>query len=507
VSGSPVLELRGISKQFGRLLANDDISLTLNEGELLALLGENGAGKTTLMNILFGHYTADSGAVLAFGRELPPGSPGAAIAAGIGMVHQHFALATNLTSLDNIMLGTEPLTRLTTDRAGARRKIAALSDKFGLHIEPDARIADLSIGERQRVEILKPLYRGVQILILDEPTAVLTPIESEQLFTTLRLMARQGLSLIFISHKLAEVLRTADRIAILRSGRFVAERLPAETNRAELAELMVGRRIARPRREPQKLGDPLLQAIGLEVTERGRKVLTKISFTLRAGEILAIVGVAGNGQGALGRLLSGLAWPSAGAFEVYGDTARATPRKLIASGVGRVPEDRHALGVVGEMAIWENAIVERVRTREFSHLSFVKRAAATRFAAALIERFDVRGAAPTTQARLLSGGNMQKLILGRSLMYAPRILIANQPTRGLDEGAISAVHSEILAARKAGAGVILISEDLEEVLEIADRVQAIYKGRLSPSIAIEAADARRIGLMMAGVSEGIESAA
>ncbi len=505
---TPVLELRHIRKQFGLLLANDDVSMALGKGELLALLGENGAGKTTLMNILFGHYAADHGTVLAFGRELPPGSPSASIAAGIGMVHQHFALAANLTVLDNIMIGTEALSRLITDRTTARAKIAALSRRFGLEVDPDAKIGDLSIGERQRVEILKPLYRAVKILILDEPTAVLTPMKSEQLFSTLRLMAREGLSLIFISHKLAEVLRAADRIVVMRAGRIVAERLPAHTNRAELAELMIGRRIAHPRREPQSLGPAVLAAHAVDVRERGRKALTSIDFTLRAGEILAIVGVAGNGQGALGRLLTGLAWPSYGELAIYGESiSRATPKGLVTSGVGRVPEDRNALGIIGDMSIWENAVIERVRTPQFSRFWFVRKRAAVGFAAELIKRFDVRGAAPSTQARLLSGGNMQKLILGRSLMYAPRILIANQPTRGLDEGAISAVHIEILSAKKNGAGVILISEDLEEVLAIADRVQAIYRGRLSASIAINAADAQRLGLMMAGVWEGADSAA
>jgi ABC-type uncharacterized transport system ATPase subunit len=508
LNATVVLELRNIRKQFGQLLANDNISMSLNQGELLALLGENGAGKTTLMNIVFGHYTADSGRVFAFGKELPPGSPSAAIAAGIGMVHQHFALAANLTVLDNIILGTEPLSRLTSDRSSARAKIAALSNKFGLIVDPDARVADLSIGERQRVEILKPLYRGVKILILDEPTAVLTPIESEQLFATLRLMAREGLSLIFISHKLAEVLRTADRIVVLRAGKLVAQRLPIATDRAELAELMVGHRIARPRREPQPLGATVLEARFVDVMERGRKGLSSINFTLKAGEVLAIVGVAGNGQGALGRLLTGLAWPSGGEFEVFGAmVSHIMPKSLVAANVGRVPEDRLTLGVVGEMSIWENAIIERLRSSEFSRYGFVRKKAAVNFAAHLIARFDVRDATPSTQARLLSGGNMQKLILGRSLMYAPRILIANQPTRGLDEGAISAVHAEILSTKKAGAGVVLISEDLEEVLEIADRVQAIYKGSLSASIAIEAADARRLGLMMAGVWDGVENAA
>jgi ABC-type uncharacterized transport system ATPase subunit len=494
-----VLSLEGVTKRFGALLANDAVTLTLRRGELLALLGENGAGKTTLMNILFGHYVADSGRVLAFGEELPPGKPRAAIKAGIGMVHQHFALAANLTVLENIIAGTQSLGRLRSDRGAARARLVKIAGRFGLDIDPDARVGDLSVGERQRVEILKALYRDARILILDEPTAVLTHQEAGKLYAALRVMAQQGLSLIFISHKLHEVLAAADRIVVLRGGKVVAERRAADTSRNELAELMIGRRVTRPAREPQASGDIAMRAARVDVLVGGAKRLSEITFELHAGETLGIIGVAGNGQSTLVELVCGLVGATAGSFEIFGrPITEIGPRHFVALGVSRIPDDRNASGAIGEMTIWENAILERVRSPRFSLAGFVRRGNARTFARTLIERFDVRGGRPDTPIRMLSGGNMQKLILGRNLDTTPRILIAAQPTRGLDEGAVAAVHAEILAARRAGAAVMLISEDLDEVIELADRVQAIVKGRLSPPIAALQADPRRLGLMMAG---------
>ena len=480
---SPVLELDGVTKRFGPLVANEDVSLSLGQGEILALLGENGAGKTTLMNILFGHYTADAGEVRVFGAPLPPGRPRAAIEAGVGMVHQHFTLAGNLTVLENVTIGAEPLSRLMSSTAPARRRLRALSERFGLAVDPDARVGDLSVGERQRVEILKALYREAKILILDEPTAVLARPEAERLFETLRGMTAEGLSLIFISHKLHEVMAASDRVVVLRRGRVVAERRTAQTSAPELAELMVGRRVARPVREAQAPGAPVCIASAVTVTREGRDLLDEADFTVHAGEILGIVGVAGNGQATLGRLLSGLARPTRGRILLGDeDLGRMTPADCVSAGVGRIPEDRHAQGVVGEMTVWENATLERLSDPAFSARGFVRRGAARAYAAELIRRFDIRGAAPDTRARLLSGGNMQKLILGRNLAQGPRLILANQPTRGLDEGAVAAVHAELLAARGGGAAVLLISEDLDEVLGLADRIQAIVKGRLSRPI-------------------------
>lgn len=496
------LELKGITKSFGTLTANADISLVLHQGEVLALLGENGAGKTTLMNILFGHYMADAGSASVFGKELPPGSPRAAIAAGVGMVHQHFTLATNLTVLENIMIGTESLAAWRSNRDAARAKLVSIAGKFGLIVDPDARISELSIGERQRVEILKALYRDARILILDEPTAVLTQIEAERLFSILRGMAKEGLSLVFISHKLGEVMQAADRVVVLRGGRVVAERNTAQTNRGELAELMVGRRVSRPVRQASKPGAVVLSAQAIDVVEDGRTRLDGVSFEVRAGEILGIIGVAGNGQAALGNLCAGLAPPARGQIKLDNQPLEnASAKALVTAGVGRIPEDRLSEGVAGEMSVWENAVLERVREPRYSRHGLVDRGAARAYAAELIERFDIRGATPETRTRLLSGGNMQKLILGRNLAASPRLLIANQPTRGLDEGAIAAIHQELLEARKNGVGILLISEDLDEVAALADRVQAIYKGRLSPPVSTDEIDAKAIGLMMAGMWE------
>lgn len=503
-----VLELSNITKRFGALTANDDVTLTLGQGEILALLGENGAGKTTLMNILFGHYAADAGSVRVFGQELPSGKPRAAIEAGVGMVHQHFTLAGNLTVLENIMLGSESLLRANSARSAARRKLMQIADRFGLPVSPDAKVSQLSVGERQRVEILKALYREARILILDEPTAVLARPEAQRLFETLRDMTKEGLSLIFISHKLHEVMAASDRVAVLRGGQMVAERTTSRTSADELAELMVGRKVERPVRHDHQIGAPVLIAKKVRVEEAGETRLDDLSFTVHEGEILGIVGVSGNGQAALGALLSGLSTPVSGALTLAGqEVGPLGPRGMIKAGAGRVPEDRHAEGAVGELAVWENAVLERLRTPDFSRYGFVRQAACKSYAAELIRRFDIRGATPDTRTRLLSGGNMQKLILGRCLSIGPRFVLANQPTRGLDEGAIAAVHGELLAARAEGAAILLISEELEEAVALSDRIQAIVKGRLSRPVAAQDADARKLGLMMAGVWKEDEDAA
>lgn len=497
-----VLELIGITKRFGPLTANQNVTFNLKQGEVLAILGENGAGKTTLMNIIFGHYEADEGEVKVNGVVLPRGKPRAAIDSGVGMVHQHFTLAGNLTVLENIIIGSEPLWRIDSQRANALRKIRELSQKFGLPVDASALVADLSVGERQRVEILKALYRNSRILILDEPTAVLAQPEAEQLFRTLRNMTAGGLSVIFISHKLHEVMGASDRVVVLRGGKVVAERLTQKTTTAELAELMVGRSVVRPRREPHTVGKPVLVARDLSVRVQHGAGLNGVDFDVHEGEILGIVGVSGNGQAALGRVLSGLSHPQNGSITLDGlDISRLRPRELIRGGMGRIPEDRQAEGAIGDLAIWENAVLERLEDKAFSHFGFVKRDAAYRFTEGLIRRFDIRGATPGTLTRQLSGGNMQKLILARNLANGPRFILANQPTRGLDEGAIAAVHAELLAARSAGAAILLISEDLDEAVALSDRLQAIVKGRLSAPISAGDADSRSLGLMMTGVWE------
>ncbi|UVC11639.1 ABC transporter ATP-binding protein [Rhizobium sp. TH2] len=494
---TPVLEISGVSKRFGDNLANNDISMSLAKGEIVALLGENGAGKTTLMSILFGHYVPDAGRVLVDGEELPPGRPRAAIGAGVGMVHQHFSLAPNLTVLENVMTGTEKLWKLGSGTAAARRKLTGIAERFGLKVDPDARLGDLSVGEQQRVEILKALYNDARILILDEPTAVLTNIEAERLFATLKEMARQGLSLIFISHKLHEVMAAADRIVVLRGGKVVAERKAAETSKAELAELMVGHRVTRPVREPSTPGAVVLEAADVCLRIDGVERLKNVSFQLREGEVLGIIGISGNGQAPLAQLLSGTLARSSGDLMLYGHPiGNLGVAEVVEAGIGRIPEDRNGEGAIGEMAIWENVVLERLAA--YSKNGLVDRRAGMAFARDIIDQFDVRGGNPASRTRLLSGGNMQKLILGRNLSQRPRILIAAQPARGLDEGAVAAVHARILEARRQGTAVLLISEDLDEVISLADRIQAIVGGRLSPPVDAEHADARRLGLMMSG---------
>ncbi|MCC1480455.1 ABC transporter ATP-binding protein [Roseibaca sp. Y0-43] len=494
-----VLELDGITKRFGATLANDDISLHLERGEIVALLGENGAGKTTLMSILFGHYTADAGTVRVHGQTLPPGKSRAAIKAGVGMVHQHFALAGNLTVLENVMTGTEPLWRLRSDRAAARDRLAKLADRFGLPVDPDARIADLSVGECQRVEILKALYNEASVLILDEPTAVLTTQQAEQLFATLRDMAAKGLSIIFISHKLNEVMAASDRVVVLRGGRIVAERATRDTSKEELAELMVGHKVERPKRPPARPGAVLLEADDLHLSGRGGAPLNGVSFRLRAGETLGIIGVSGNGQTTLAGLVSGLYPPDQGALRIKGASLpRHDVPHAIAAGIGRIPEDRHAEGVLGDMETWENVILERLWSPDYARHGIIRRGAARAATERLLKDYDVRGARVNSRVRLLSGGNMQKLILGRVLEAGPSILIAAQPSRGLDEGAIAGVHRRLIEARDRGAGVLLISEDLDEVIALSDRIRAIAGGRLSPAIPAARANAQLLGLMMAG---------
>jgi simple sugar transport system ATP-binding protein len=531
-AATPALRLRGITKRFGSLVANDAISLDLAHGEVLALLGENGAGKSTLVSILFGHYVADAGSITVNGHALPPGQPRAALAAGIGMVHQHFTLADNLSVLDNVMLGTESLWQPFSRRAAARQCLLDEGARFGLQVNPDAKVASLSVGERQRVEILKALVSfgtkvGARILILDEPTAVLTPQESESLFATLAQMVAQGLSIVFISHKLDEVLRVSHRIAVLRAGRLVATLPAAGASKAQLAEAMVGRSVAPARRTAP------LQAGAVVCALRGAQVGTRlrgVNLEVRAGEVVAVAGVSGNGQATLADVLCGECALDAGTLQVAGHTLPALPRAFVDAGVARVPEDRHAVGVVGDMALWENAVLERYHQRSFSRHGFMRRGAAVAQAAGLVERFDVRGtdaAGVHTTTRRLSGGNMQKLILGRVLGAvagqtastgagagtsagagkAPPLIVANQPTWGLDIGAVAYVHQQLLDAAAAGSAVLVISEDLDEVFALADRVAVMHQGHLGAALPTAQWTLARIGLAMAGADAPVPAPA
>ncbi len=503
----PVLRLSGITKRFGRLTANDAISFELNRGEVIALLGENGAGKTTLMNILFGHYVADEGSIEALGQTLPPGDPKAALAAGIGMVHQHFTLADNMTVLENITLGTQSLWRPRLYRASARTRIAKLAADFGLAVNPDARVGALSVGERQRVEILKALYRDARVLILDEPTAVLTPAETEALFSTLKMLVANGLSIIFISHKLGEVMAVSDRVLVLRSGRLTGERTTAETTRAELATLMVGREVQLPPIVDVPFGGRavVLEAISTAGKSSGAP-LVRASLTLKNGEILGIAGVSGNGQTALAAVLSGSEPPTEGNIVLAGEAhAPWSPLEALGLGIGRIPEDRHAIGTIGDMTVTENMILESYRSPRFCRHGFLDWRAARAFAEEVIADYEVKCPSPEARIRLLSGGNMQKLILGRVLDPKPRIIIANQPTRGLDVGAVAYVHTRLIAARDRGAAVLLISEDLEEIMALCDRIAVISKGQISTVSKRGERTIGEIGQLMAGHVEVLPS--
>ena len=499
------LRLDGITKRFGALTANDAVSVSLNEGEVVALLGENGAGKTTLMNILFGQYTADSGTVCVFGRTLPSGNPRAALDAGVGMVHQHFTLADNLTVQENITLGTEPLMQLRADRQGARRRIMELSAKYHLEVSPDARISTLTVGERQRVEILKALYRDVRILILDEPTAVLTPQEADDLFSTLRLAVADGLSIIFISHKLHEVMAIADRVIVLRHGKVTGGVETKNTDKTALAAMMMGTQAQAPKVATSTPGPALLNLDDVSTPDQGNAPgLKSVSLALKAGQIVGLAGVSGNGQAALAAVVGGMSKPTIGALTLNGEGQKNwTPRIAVQSGIARIPEDRHKTGTIADFDLTENAILERYTAAGFSKTGWLNWRSARDFADAIIAKYDVRCPGPDTPIRLLSGGNMQKLILGRALEADPQVILANQPVRGLDIGSVNYVHGQLLAARDRGAAVLLISEDLDEIIALSDVIHVIADGRLSPGFDRGQMTPAQLGLWMAG--QGFES--
>ncbi|WP_298973308.1 ABC transporter ATP-binding protein [uncultured Roseobacter sp.] len=502
-----VLRLNDITKRFGKLIANDAVSLTLHRGEVVALLGENGAGKTTLMNILFGQYTADQGAVEVFGQTLPPGNPRAALDAGVGMVHQHFTLAGNMTVQENITLGVQPLFSLRSGTQTARKRIVELSERFQLKVNPDARVGSLTVGERQRVEILKALYRDVKILILDEPTAVLTPQETEDLFATLRQAIANGLSIIFISHKLHEVMAISDRVVVLRHGKLVGEVNTKDTDPKAMSAMMMGTSATPPDIVPAQPGGVLLQLDRVSTADIGNAPgLKSISLALKAGQITGLAGVSGNGQAALADLVGGMQAPDAGTLTVNGDTPTSwTPREAVAKGIARIPEDRHKTGTIADFDLTENAILERYNSSDFSASGWLNWRSARDYANGIIEKYDVRCPGADTRIRLLSGGNMQKLILGRVLEAGPQIILANQPVRGLDIGAVNYVHSQLLAARDAGAAVLLISEDLDEIITLSDVIHVISEGRLSPGFTRGEMTPPELGIWMAG--HGFEEAA
>jgi ABC-type uncharacterized transport system ATPase subunit len=482
VEAAPVLELRGITKQFPGVLANDHIDFDLRRGEVHALLGENGAGKSTLMSILYGLYTADSGQILMNGKPVTISSPKHAIELGIGMVHQHFMLIPVMTVTENIVLAQEPRHGgVLLDYDAASKRVRELSESFGLAVNPNARISAITVGQQQRVEILKALYRGAEILILDEPTAVLTPQEAQELFQIVNELKAQGKSIVFISHKLNEVLEIADRISVLRRGKLV-ETIPREgATEAGLARSMVGREVLlRVEKKPAQPGDPLLQIEEVVVRDdRGLEAVRGVSFDVRAGEIVGIAGVDGNGQTELIDALTGLRHSASGSIRIGGEELnRATAREALDAGMGHIPEDRQRRGLVLDFNLAENLVLHDYGREPFSRLGWINPRNWFRWARGLLQEFDVRGGGPTTRGGSLSGGNQQKVVIAREVARNPSVLIAAQPTRGLDVGAIEFVHRRLVEQRDAGKAVLLVSLELEEILSLSDRILVLYEGRI-----------------------------
>jgi len=501
-AAAPLLEARGIVKRFRAVVANDAVDFTLRAGEVHALVGENGAGKTTLMNVCYGLERPDAGVVYVRGRPVALRRPADALRLGIGMVHQHFMLVPVFTVLENVVLGVEPHGPAgALDRRAARARLRALGERHALPVDPDARVEDLAVGQQQRVEILKALYRDARTLILDEPTAVLTPREVDDLFAVLRGLAASGAGIVFITHKLSEALAVADRITVLRRGRVVATVRPGDTDAAGLAALMVGRAVAlAPTKPPADPGPPVLQVESLSVRDaRGLLAVDGVSFAVRAGEVLGIAGVQGNGQTELVEALAGLrplvggtiAWPGVAA-------SRPTPRAIRAGGTAYVPEDRQRDGLVLSFSVADNLVLCAYDAAPFARWGQRDAAAIAAHARALIAAFDVRAPSPATPVARLSGGNQQKVILARELSGRVRLVLANQPTRGLDVGSVEGVHQRLLALRAAGAAVLLVSTDLDELRALADRIAVLYRGRLVATLPAATAAPEHLGLLMAG---------
>ena len=500
----PAVAMRGITKRFPGVVANDRVDFEAAAGEVHALLGENGAGKSTLSNILTGLYHPDEGELRLHGEQVAFGSPRDALAAGVGMVHQHFRLVETFTVAENVVLGDQRgVGRSFLVHPGAiEERVAELGGRYGLAIDPRARIWQLSVGEQQRVEILKALYRDARILILDEPTAVLTPQEAEALFATLRAMAAEGRTVIFISHKLHEVLAVADRITVLRGGRSLGTVPAATSTIRSLAALMVGR-------ELEAAGRVAGRAPGTEAVlalegvcadgDRGTPAVKDVSLTVHAGEILGIAGVAGNGQRELAEVITGLRPPTAGHVRAGArELGTGDPRDAIEAGVAHVPEDRLHTAVAPSLAISANVVLKSYRRREVSRGPLLRLGAMRDRAVELMRRYDGKAPGPSTPARRLSGGNLQKVVLAREFTAEPRVLVTASPTRGLDVGAIETVHAYLRGAAAEGVGVLLISEDLDELLALADRIAVMYEGQVVGEVEADGADVAEIGLLMAG---------
>lgn len=501
-----LLEMQQICKAFSGVYANDHVDLTVEKGEIHALLGENGAGKTTLMNILFGIYTADSGNILWKGQEVRFVSPKDAIATGIGMVQQHFSLVRKMTVLDNIILNLRD-NRFVLDRKQARQRVCTLAEKYGLTVDPDAQVGNLSVGEQQRVEILKALYRDVELLILDEPTGVLTPQETAQFFEVLRALQKEGYGIIIITHRMSEIMAISDRVTILRDGKKVAELVTAETQPDELSRHMIGRELNEsydvdtPPGEEKLLS---LEGVSLPRKKKGHP-LHNITLELRRGEILGVAGVEGNGQKELAEIITGIQHPSQGNVVLDGvEISRENVRQRYERGVVYISDDRLNDSLVTDMDLTENLMLRDYRRPPFSHKGLLNRKAMLQAAREKIQRYQVRSSGTSgeaTPARLLSGGNQQKLIVAREISDRAQVVVASQPIRGLDIGATEFVRDRLVEQRNAGKGVLLISADLEEIMALSDRIAVLFGGRVVGVLTRQEATVERIGLLMGGVTE------
>ncbi|HEY2494772.1 MAG TPA: ABC transporter ATP-binding protein [Paenibacillus sp.] len=498
----PVVELKQITKRFPGIVANDSISLKLHKGEIHALLGENGAGKSTLMNILFGLYQPDEGSIELNGETVVIDSPNKAIAIGIGMVHQHFKLVQPFTVTENIILGKEPKKLgVHVDYKTAVAKIKKLSDQYGLKVNPNAKIQDISVGMQQRVEILKTLYRGADILIFDEPTAVLTPQEITELMIIMRRLVDEGKSIILITHKLKEIMQISDTVTIIRRGKVIDSVKTADTNPNILAELMVGRSVSfKVDKKSASPGAPVLTVKDLKMKNKDNiSVLNGLTMEVKAGEILGLAGVDGNGQSELIEALTGLKKVDSGTIMMMGtEITNGKPRQITESGVSHIPEDRHKHGLVLDFSVGDNMVLETYYKAPYNKHGFLNQQAITEQAERLIKQFDVRTPSTETKARSLSGGNQQKAIIAREIDKNPELLIAAQPTRGLDVGAIEFVQQQLIAQRDQGKAVLLISFELDEIMNVSDRILVIYEGRIVGEVLPEETNDQQLGLMMSG---------
>ena len=503
-----IIEMLNITKEFPGIKANDNVTLQLKKGEIHALLGENGAGKSTLMSILFGLYQPTSGMIKKNGKEVKINNPNDANALNIGMVHQHFKLVECFSVLDNIILGIEPTKGLFLSKKGARDKVVALSDKYGLKVDPDAIISDITVGMQQRTEILKMLYRDNEILIFDEPTAVLTPQEIEELMKIMKNLAKEGKSILFITHKLNEIMETADRCTILRKGKYIGTVDIKDTTKEELSKMMVGRNVNfKVDKRPAKPTETVLKIENMTVPSKMHKnnAVKNVSFNVRRGEIVCIAGIDGNGQTEFVHALTGLEKMTEGKILFDGaDITNASIRERSKSGISHIPEDRHKHGLVLDYTLEQNMVLQRYWDTEFQKGGFIKQGAVRAFAERLIDQYDVRsGQGPITIARSMSGGNQQKAIIAREIDKNPDLLVAVQPTRGLDVGAIEYIHSQLVAQRDKGKAVLLVSLELDEVMNVSDRILVMYEGEIVGQLYPDKTTVEELGLYMAGAKKDV----